>query len=108
MNESKIPLVFRPNNEDQQIIDEYNINSWTDFCRENLQNLKTKNRNELVDYISNKLLLIIVGLIPLALSFLILDPVFIIICYIAATTAISIGFAQILWRWHIERRKHVQ
>jgi len=96
--------IFKPNSNDQRIIDEQGIN-WTSFCRENLKRLDNKKRTELVDYIGNRMVLIIVGLLLLSFTFMISNIFYIVVTYIASSVVITIGFISIIGRYLVERRR---
>jgi len=101
--------IFKPNLEDQQILDRHPDigQNWTRFCRENLRRVGRKRRTELIDYIGNRMILVVFGLVLAAVTFMITNMFFIMVLFLCSASVITIGLISILGRWMVERRRNV-
>ena len=99
-------LIFKPNPEELDYVME-NIESWTDWCRDNLKRHIKNRRHKLVENISTRLLLIVAGCVIASISYL--TPLFLIIvpAFLMGSLMIVVGTVS-LWGIYLDERKTIR
>jgi|GEM_PF-3158095 len=91
-------LTYRASYEEVKLLDDNNLR-WTDFCKNNLNDLKNKKKNDIGDKLVLRLMLIILGCLTVGLTPLMTDVVLVYLEYIVGITMAFIGTISILVLW---------
>lgn len=95
-------LIFKPNPNELDYIYE-NIDSWTDWCRHNLERCRNNRRGKLFETIGTRMLLIVSGLMIASISYITQYMVIIIPAFILGSLMILIGSFS-MWRIYFNER----
>lgn len=98
----KQPLVFRPDEEEFDFIEEQGI-SWSAFCHEWLDKERGLIKQEKLDYIGNKLLIILIGIACIVFTFVINNLLVLVVTSMCGVVAVFIGTFSILRMYRNER-----
>ena len=96
-------LLFKPTTEELVTLDRNNIR-WSDFCHKNIINLNNKKRDDIMDKIISRMLLVVVGCLIFALSPLLNDIFLIIIEWIIGTIMVIVGSVSTIYLY-LQQRK---
>jgi len=83
-------LTFRPTDEEIDFLDENNIN-WSSLCHETLRNKINGYKQEITDQISNKLLIILLGIMCIIFTFAISNLLVLVVTSICGVIIVFIG-----------------
>lgn len=96
-------LIFKPSSDELDYIYE-NIDSWTNWCRHNLNRCRNNRRGKLIETIGTRMLLIVSGLTIASLAYISSLYVIVIPCFLVGSLMIIIGSFS-TWRILLNERK---
>jgi len=100
----KKPLVFKPTDEEEIIIEVNNI-KWSEFCHKNLTRVKNGNKTENLHIVKDNILLIFFGFLLAMLAFLINNPIVFGIMVLFASISVFLGLFFIIQEVNLPGRR---
>jgi len=89
-------LLFKPSAEEVAILDENNI-KWSDFCHENIRRIGSKKKQELLDKIAFRMVLIGIGGLLFALAPLFNDVWIILFEWLLGLSLAVVGMISLIY-----------
>lgn len=99
---NKQKLIFQPSDNELEFIEDRGI-SWSAFCHRWLDKERGLIREEKLDYIGNKLLIILIGIACIIFTFVINNLLVLVVTSMCGVVAICIGTFSLLRRYRNER-----